>query len=172
MSVGTRRFDAELTEAQLRELPSRASAAFALLCARRLALLAPTRHILAEQARAVVLASLDPLRDNPDAESVLRELESSPELDRDDVAASFFALASLARKDAKSAFWAAQRAYDAADAAAQDTVDFSAFTADVEAVLLSHPLVQSELSAQAQDLALLQQDPKHPLLVVNRAGET
>jgi hypothetical protein len=173
MAGNTRRFDYELTEARLRKLPIRASASFALICARRLALLAPNRHLLAEQAREVALGLLNPQsRGNPDAESVLRQLESSPELDRDDVAASFYALASVARSDAKAAFWAAQRGYDAADTAAQDTMEFSVFTEDVEAALLSHPLVQAELSAQARELALLEQHPEYPLLVVERAGET
>ena len=90
-------------------------------------------------------------------EKLASDMQHSPVLDRDDFAACVYLLDCLRSGDVQAAVWAAQRAYEARDLAAQTELEFSDYTPEVEAQLLGHPLVQAELSSQAADIGRLSQ---------------
>ena len=100
---------------------------------------------------------------------VLAALQDSPGLDDDAAASTAYALRCLQSGDPQEAVWAAQRAYDARDAAAQAQLEFDTFTPSVEEQLRSAPVVQSELKCQMEDIATLSGDPGSAREVVERA---
>ncbi len=107
--------------------------------------------------------------DLPAAQGLLAKLDQSAELDRDDVASSYYALAAVVKEDLESAIWSAQRAYEARDAQAQEAMDISSYTAEVEECLLQCQEVQNELKYQAADLSALQADANAIPMVIERA---
>jgi len=62
----------------------------------------------------------------------------------------------LLKSEAQEAVWAARRAYEAADQAAIRDLGVQTGSADSEARILAHPIVQRELQRQERDLRLLQ----------------
>ena len=164
------RFDPTVLHAQLSELPQVAQAAFALACAERLA---ATAASLPEQTEAVLRHARlyvggDHLED-PVVAGTLAKLEAEADIDDDVNAAAFYVLECCRRSNAQAAVWAAQRAYDHSDAIAQEAVANTAFDADTEQRLRSHPGVQAELACQAADLRDLCQSGGLALQVATRA---
>lgn len=92
----------------------------------------------------------------------------------DALAAAAYGLRCTANGDPMNAVWAARRAYEAVDRYAGLRQNETAFTDEVEAAILSHPLVQSELQRQRRDvddLGKMRNDQsKFPTLIV-RAGQ-
>jgi uncharacterized protein YjaG (DUF416 family) len=74
----------------------------------------------------------------------------------DAVAATAYTLRTLLSSDAKEAGWAARRCYEAVDLAAQGKIDFQPGNKNSEFQLLSHPLIQSELARQEEDMSDLE----------------
>jgi hypothetical protein len=150
--------------AELAALPARSRVAFALACAERL--VAYSRHVagsatyeLAGAARALarrfvageVIAA-------EEFEALVARLESSPDIDDDDVAAGAFVLECMRSGDVQSAVWAADRGFDARMRAAERGRVFSVYTPEIDAALLADPAVQTELACQRKDLDSLKQD--------------
>jgi hypothetical protein len=163
------RFSPNDLRQKLSPLPHVARVAFALACSERLASFIGDKNELSESVRAAVLQFV--LGSNVPGllDSLAARLEASPELDRDDIAACAYVLDCARRNDVQAAVWAAQRACDARDQHVQDELDFLAYTAEIEAGLLCHPLVQAELSSQARDIADLVEDPRSSAMIVRRA---
>jgi hypothetical protein len=103
------------------------------------------------------------------AEQVLLELAEHPDLDQDDVAATYYTLESVTKRDSHSALWAAQRAYEARDAQAQDRMAIDRYTPEIEGQLLQHASVQRELHCQMDDIALLKHGSSGISAVIKRA---
>ena len=169
------RFDPGTLKEALAGFPAEARVAFALACAERLAQLSqsasdPEARELATNARNFAQQFVAGGAVHPDDVSVLAvQLESCPHLDSDDIAASAYVLDCLRANDPQAAVWAAQRAYDARDLAAQQSMQFTAYTPGVELALLSDSGVQAELASQASDLNLLRSNPLAASHVATRA---
>jgi hypothetical protein len=168
--VVIRQFDPSTLKSGLTSLDSQCRAAFVLACSLRVAGTGKATEPLAEAARLLVEGySSNRSIDIPTAEHILAELDQSAELDLDDVAASFYALAAVVHEDLESAIWAAQRAFDAADARAQQAMNVSSYSAYEIDRLLKHQEVQRELMNQAFDLKALQEGVRAIPLVIERA---
>ena len=153
-------FDAPGLQQKLELLAHEQQVRFALACADRLsAFVASPESASTEAALAVRLLARDYLLGKPLVHDSLRalavRLEGSPALDQDEMAASAYLLECLRQGGAQAAVWVAQRAYETRDSAAQQALDFSAYTPETETAILSHPLVQEELAAQLLDLERL-----------------
>ena len=70
----------------------------------------------------------------------------------DAVAATQFSLSALVSNDPQESAWAARRAYSIVDQAATSELVVDFRKADAECRILSHPLVQQELTRQMRDL--------------------
>ena len=163
-------FDSAALRNRLASIPLSSQVAFALACAERLANSAASTDELPRKARHLAYRYVQ--GEPPEAaavEKAIRDLEASPDLDRDDYAAAFYALECGRKTDTQAAVWAAQRAYDYCNLVAQGTLQFTAYDADIERQLLAHPAVQAELGYQNQDLDDLIQDASNGVLVVTRA---
>ena len=172
------RFDPDVLKEALAGFPAEARVAFALACAERLAHISlsasnPEARELATTARNFAQQFVAGAAINPDEISVLAvQLESCPHLDSDEIAASAYVLDCLRANDPQAAVWAAQRAYDARDLAAQESMQFTVYTPGVELALLSDSGVQAELASQASDLDLLRSNPSAASHVATRARAT
>ena len=150
------RFDKVILKQRLESLPHASRVAFALACAERLASDREPIQV-AQFARATALKFMfGGVIPPAELELLSDQLDASPHIDRDDVAASAYALDCVRGNDPQAAVWAAQRAYDACDLAAQSAMDFTTYTQDIELALLAHPTVQAELASQEADLVDLQ----------------
>jgi hypothetical protein len=78
------------------------------------------------------------------------------EIDSDAHAAAAYALRAWLSGEACEAAWAARRAYECRDEIAANELDVRVYTPEVETNTLSRPIVQSELEAQARDLAAVE----------------
>jgi hypothetical protein len=163
------RFDPANLKKQLESLPHSARVAFALACAERLAL-SNEQIQLAQSARATaskfVLGGITP---RPEMDLLAAQLAASPQIDQDDVAACAYVLDCVRTNDPQAAVWAAQRAYDACDLAAQSSMEFTTYTNDIEIAVLAVPAVQAELASQASDIFDLQENSDTAPKIVSRA---
>lgn len=76
--------------------------------------------------------------------------------------------------DVQNAVWAARYAYEAADLCAGRTMETTTFTRDVEAAILGHPWVQTELRRQQRDLQSLltrPEDVQERNSIIDRAAQ-
>jgi hypothetical protein len=156
-AVALLRFDPAILRNRLAAFDLKSRLAFALACSLRTANDALHFEPLAEVARRfaedyALRGTLEPAA----AQRLLAELQESPELDRDEVASAYYALDAALKDSLDSVILAAQRAYDARDALAQRTFDFSIYTNETEELLLQHPGVQHELKCQTLDLECLE----------------
>ena len=164
------RFDPDNLQSSLAALDTRCRVAFALSCSLRSSLSATPSQSLAELARRLAQKYANGEKvDLHVAESLLAELGQSAELDRDDVACSYYALHAAAREDIDSVIWAAQRAYDSKNALAQEALGITNYTGETEVLILQHQAVQNELSDQAADLVALQAGHSAIPLVIQHA---
>jgi Protein of unknown function (DUF416) len=155
-------FDAALLHSRLAKLPREARVAFALACAERLQPYAT----FSNDASAVELvrrildltfaAISSPSIPRPELAQLSQALEAAPYLDDDAAASAAYALRCYFSSDAKDAFFAAQRAYDARDREAQQLIASNVITVADERVILAHPNVQQEFARQRADLDALE----------------
>lgn len=96
-----------------------------------------------DELEAELIASIEGEDDAPGFDASIVE---------DALAAASYALRCAADGDPMNAAWAARRAYEAVDRYAGLRQNETAFTDQVEAAILSHPLVQSELQRQRRDV--------------------
>ena len=161
--------------AHLGGVSSVSQSAFAQACAVRISSLgevALSATVLDLRARAL-LAAQDFVKggqiDRSALDSLIGEFDVSEELDDDRVASVAYVVRHLISADPQEAVWAAQRAYEACDQHAQSELEFDFFTAEVEQVLRSHPLVQAELECQVSDVSVLLDEPLSAVKVIQRA---
>ena len=159
------RYDSAELKRRLGELPATARVAFALACAERLT--AYSRHSsdsveyeLAKAARELgrrYVAGAAIADDELDA--LTSRLESSPDIDDDDMAACAFVLECMSTGEVQPAVWAAERALDARERAAERRMVIKVYTPEIDAALLADPDTQAELARQQADLDALGFDP-------------
>lgn len=146
--------------------------AFALACSLRAASGAVSSEPLAETARRLAEGyAYSGSIDLPATERVLAELAQSAEVDRDEVAASYYALGAAVSDNLDSVVWSAQRAYEVRDAQAQQAIGISSYTPAVEERLLQCEEVQMELKCQAADLSALSGSVQAIPMVIGRAKD-
>jgi len=176
----------QLLLGRLTRLPERHRLAFALACASRLA---KPYDAVREQGSLggpdltqVLLPALwDFASGGPAAdwiswaESIGQSLPTSEDeaaakhfVFNDTLAAAAYALDTATSFEPQNAAWAANLAYDVANAFAQEKLDFETYTPTIEAALLNDPTVQEELGRQARDLADLEADPSGHAVDVTR----
>ncbi len=160
------RYDPEELKRRLAELPARARVAFALACAERLSVYSrhssgSAEYELARAARelgrryvAGAAIADDELR------ALTSRLESSPDIDDDDLAACAFVLECMRGGEVQPAVRAAERALDARERAAEKRMVISVYTPEIDAALLADPDTQAELAQQHADLDALRRDPR------------
>jgi hypothetical protein len=159
------RFDSNRLRSELEALPPGLRAAFAALCARRLAraFAGPTSEaqafaeLHARLWHAVALPETNAVAAADAAERALALLPPDDGADplADDAAAALtYALRAVASGDPNDAAWAAECVYNALHAFLQDQ-GFDPAAPGGEEALVSHPLVQAELRRQADDLRAL-----------------
>jgi hypothetical protein len=164
------RFEPGKLRSSLAALDSQCRVAFAVACSLRAARGAKPSEPLAEAARSLAKGyAYNRSIDLPAAKSLLAKFDQSAELDRDDVASSYYALAAAVKEDLESAVWSAQRAYEATDAQAQEALEISDYTVEVEEHLLQCQEVQNELRYQAADLSALQAGANVIPMVIERS---
>jgi hypothetical protein len=150
-------FEPEALKTRLAMLPQQHRAAFAIACAirsraRRVVPLDEDTEALRERVLYLACGG----HAGKDLDEALQALLASPSIDDDDVAAAAFALECARDGIVMPAFWAAQRAYDQADAIAQWEAPHITDSVVRERALLSHPAVQDELEAQQEHLRRLE----------------
>ena len=168
-----RTLNEDLLLRQLTGLPIAAQSAFAQACAVRISGIGG--QPLSENANRLRLDALKIARefveigriDQPGMRRVMKEIENLPELDDDRVASAAFVIRHIASEDPQEAIWAARRAYDAVDQAAELNVD--EFGPESERALLAHQVVQSELECQTLDISSLQLSSGSAWDIVRRA---
>jgi hypothetical protein len=178
--------ETELASA-LSALPVAARTAFAGSCACRIAIAAASRGA----DMSLALQAIEQLRDfaegatmrngdEMEAELIasIQDEDEAPDFEaslvEDALAAAAYGFRCAASGGAMNAVWASRRAYDAVDRYAGLRQNVTAFTEGVEAAILSHPLVQSELRRQRRDvvdLGRMRGDPKEFATLIDRAGQ-
>ena len=164
-----------------------ARTAFAGSCACRIAIAAASRGADMSLALHAIgqlrdFAEGAPIRNGDQIEAQLiasiQSEDEAPEFDasivEDALAAAAYGFRCAANGDAMNAVWAARRAYEAVDRYAGLRQNVTAFTEEVEAAILSHPLVQSELRRQRRDvgdLGRMRGDPREFATLIDRAGQ-
>ena len=151
---------------QLGALPVEARVAFALACAERLT--EYSRHSQGSETYELARAARELVRRfvagaaiaGDEFDTLTSRLESSPDIDDDDVAACAYALECLRTGEVQPAVWAAGRACDARERAAEKRMVFKVYTPEIEAALLRDPDLQTELAHQQADLDALRRDPR------------
>ena len=188
--MSQRRFDEASLVKQLSRMPADSKLAFALCCAtRQLDACKQFAERFAPESQGSISAIIEQLWNRvtsdrsakTDWDAVLEEvMELLPE--EQDHWAPFHvyadhAISSLAytircllKPDAQEAGWSARRAYEAADQAAIRDLDVQTGTADTEAKILAHPIVQRELQRQERDLQLLESDSSKQALNALKAS--
>jgi len=177
-------FDEPKLVMELSALPSAALVTFATACAGRLAtsldatwpdhgLISSALNMLSASAagRSIDAGSLEQklLAAIPDEDS---EPGLTAALAEDTLAALSYALSCSNSGEAQDAAWAACRAYEMVDRYAGQTLAGSSFTVEMEAAIMRHPTVQTELARQRRDLQELrdaQDDPARLLVILNRS---
>lgn len=163
--------DAAELSRQLGVLPVEARVAFALACADRLT--EYSRHSRGSETYELARAGRELARRFVAGAAIVEEeldtltsrLESSSDIDDDDIAACAHVLECLRTGEVQPAVWAAGRAYDARERAAEKRMAFKVYTPEIEAALLRDPNLQTELAHQQADLDVLRRDPRSALQV-------
>lgn len=164
--------------ATLAVLPSDAQAAFAFAAASRAQRIGAKEYseegnVLRTKSLRLAFAEISGATLTISSISLLLgSLENSPELDSDQMAACAYLLRFILLGDVQNVVWAARRSYEAADASAQQDLDFSSYTPEAEEAILGSSVVQLELASQASDLAFLQANPNGALLLAEQYATT
>ena len=91
------------------------------------------------------------------------------DVDDDAVTSALYSFRTLSADGVESAGWAAETAYNARDRVVVEQLQVKLPTAEDEAIILAHPLIQEEFTRQREDVGLLTAEPGAGLAVVTRA---